>query len=93
MFERYESVQGVSVPQLGRMINYQGRDIPWLPVVRFHKEVVTRAEEGFFSLYGRDDQAERWRSLPKFNPSDLAGPWRIDQDDIHNHPFRLTLEQ
>lgn len=75
------------------MTDHRGREIPWLPVVRFHKEVVTRAEEGFFSLYGRDDQAERWTSLPNFDPADLAGPWQIDCHDIHSQPFRLTLEQ
>jgi len=75
------------------MTDYRGREIPWLSVVRFHKEVVTRAEQGFFSLYGRDDQAERWTSLPDFDPSDLAGPWQIESDDIHSQPFRLTLEQ
>ncbi len=75
------------------MSGHRGRDIPWLPVVRFHKEVVTRAEEGFFSLYGRDDQAERWTSLPNFDPFDLAGPWQIDSDNIHSQPFRLALEQ
>lgn len=75
------------------MSDYRGREIPWLPVVRFHKEVVTRAEEGFFSLHGRDDQAERWTSLPNFDPCDLAGPWQFDCGDIHSQPFRLTLEQ
>lgn len=60
------------------MTEYRGREIPWLPVVRFHKEVVTRAEEGFFSLYGRDDQAQRWTSLPNFDPADLSDPWQID---------------
>lgn len=71
----------------------RGREIPWLPVVRFHREVVTRAEQGFFSLNGRDDQAERWTSLPNFDPDDLAGPWQIDQQDVHSQPFRLTIEQ
>jgi len=75
------------------MTEYRGREIPWLPVVQFHREVVTRAEQGFFSLNGRDDQAERWSSLPEFDPADLAGPWQIEQNDIHSQPFRLTIEQ
>lgn len=75
------------------MNHYRGRDIPWLPVVQFHKEVVTRAEEGFFSLYGRDDQAERWTSLPDFEPDDLAGPWQLRDDNIRSQPFRLNAEQ
>jgi len=72
---------------------YRGREIPWLPVVQFHKEVVARAEQGFFSLNGRDDQAERWSSLPAFDPDDLAGPWQIASDDIRSRPFRLAIEQ
>jgi very-short-patch-repair endonuclease len=72
---------------------HRGREIPWLPVVRFHKEIVARAEQGFFSLNGRDDQADRWSSLSHFDPVDLAGPWAIEDDDIKSRPFRLTLEQ
>lgn len=75
------------------MTNYRGREIPWLPVVQFHKEVVTRAEEDFFSLNGSDDQAERWTNLPSFSPNDLVGPWQIDREDIRSHPFRRALEQ
>ena len=72
---------------------HRGRDIPWTNIVQFHKDVVARAESGFFSLNGKDDQAERWTSLPNFLPTDLAGPWTLDRDDIHSQPFRLALEQ
>ena len=44
---------------------HRGRELPWLPIVRFHKEVACRAEESFFSLTG-DDQAERWSSVENF---------------------------
>jgi hypothetical protein len=70
-----------------------GRELPWLPIVRFHKEIVARAEQGFFSLNGRDDQADRWTSLPGFSPDDLAGPWTISAEGIRSRPFRLALEQ
>lgn len=72
---------------------YRGRQIPWLKVVRFHKEIVTRAEEGFFSLNGRDDQAERWSSLTGFVPDGLEGPWIVEKNSIRSKPFRLSLEQ
>ena len=39
-------------------IAYRKREIPWLRVVRFHKEVIKRDEESFFALTGRDDQSE-----------------------------------
>jgi hypothetical protein len=67
---------------------HRGRQIPWLPVVCFHKEIVTRAEQGFFSLNGRDDQADRWSSLADFAAVDLAGPWTISEGGIRSRPFR-----
>lgn len=85
--------QGSPKPGAEKPGSHRSREIPWLPVVRFHKEVVARAEEGFFSLNGRDDHADRWTSLPGFTPVDLAGPWAITQDGIRSRPFRLTLEQ
>ncbi|GAB4154402.1 MAG: hypothetical protein Kow00107_04520 [Planctomycetota bacterium] len=75
------------------MTDYRGREIPWLPVIRFHKEIVIRAEEGFFSLCGRDGQDERWTSLRNFDPDNLAGPWQIDSREIQSRHFQLTLEQ
>ena len=71
----------------------RGRDIPWLNVVRFHKEIVARAEQGFFSLNGRDPQAERWTSLVDWEPDDMAGPWRLPSNAFVSQPFRLALDQ
>jgi len=76
-----------------RKREHRGRQIPWLPVVRFHKEIVARAEEGFFSVGGRDDQNDRWSSLLEFDPVDLAGPWVLGEDQLRSQPFRLALEQ
>ncbi len=78
---------------MNQLAGYRGREIPWLPVVRFHKEVVARAEEGFFSLNGRDDQSDRWTSLAGFSPPDLAGPWTIPVKSLVSRAFRLALEQ
>jgi len=70
-----------------------GREIPWLQVVRFHKEIVARAEQGFFSLNGRDAQAERWTSLSQWEPDDIAGPWHVSATTLVSQPFRIALEQ
>ena len=67
--------------------------MPWLQVVRFHKEIVARAEEGFFSLNGRDAQAERWTSLAQWEPDDIAGPWHLSAATLVSQPFRIELEQ
>ena len=72
---------------------HRGREVPWLNVVRFHKDVVSRAERSFFSLNGRDDQADRWSSLSGFQPADLAGPWSLSVDQLRSGAFRLTALQ
>lgn len=71
---------------------HRGRELPWLPIVRFHKEIACRAEESFFSLAG-DDQAERWSSVEHFEPDELAGPWRLDARDVRSQHFRLAVGQ
>jgi very-short-patch-repair endonuclease len=74
-------------------IAYRRREIPWLQVVRFHKEIVKRDEESFFVLTGRDDQSERWTSLVGFEPDGFAGPWVLDDARMRSRQFRLALEQ
>ena len=71
---------------------HRGRDLPWLPIVRFHKEIACRAEESFFSLSG-DDQAERWSSVENFDPDELVGQWRLDAQDVRSQHFRLAVGQ
>jgi very-short-patch-repair endonuclease len=71
---------------------HRGRELPWLPIVRFHKEIACRAEESFFSLTG-DDQAERWSSVENFEPEELAGPWALDAQDVRSQHFRLAVGQ
>jgi hypothetical protein len=71
----------------------RSRNIPWLNVVRFHKEIAARAESSFFSLNGRDSKAERWTSLRGFEPEDVAGPWRVDAGSMVSNPFRLAVDQ
>lgn len=71
----------------------RGRQIPWLPVVRFHKEIVSRAEQSFFSLPAADDQSDRWTSLEEFAPSEFGGPWQVDQAALRSQSFRIAFEQ
>jgi very-short-patch-repair endonuclease len=73
--------------------NHRSRDVPWLNVVRFHKEVVARAEKSFFSMGASDDQAERWTGLLKFDPANMAGPWQLATAQLLSSPFRLTALQ
>lgn len=71
----------------------RGRKIPWLQVVRFHKDIVARAEQGFFSLNGRDAQADRWTSLSQWEPEDIAGPWQIADSILVSQSFRIAIDQ
>ncbi len=68
--------------------------IPWLNAVRFHLDIVKRAEESFFSLPIGVRNADRWSALTGFDPESLAGPWRVQRSSIESSPFlRLALEQ
>lgn len=71
----------------------RGREIPWLQAVRFHKDIVTRAEKSFFSLVAQDARSERWTSLDGFDPPALAGPWTLQDGDIRSEKFRLAAVQ
>ena len=51
---------------------WRSRGIPWPAIIRFHKEIAARAEQSFFSLYAKDDQAERWSSLLDYSPDELS---------------------
>ena len=77
----------------GHPVGWRSRGIPWPAVIRFHKEIAARAEQSFFSLYPKDDQAERWSSLLDYTPEEISGPWRIPRESIASHPFRLALDQ
>lgn len=75
------------------MPQHHHRDIPWPQVVPFHRAIAARAEEGFFSLAGTNDEDERWTSVDGFEPDALAGPWRLRQGELRSEPFRLALAQ
>ena len=73
-------------------VEIRGRDIPWLQVVQFHKEIVKRAESGFYALNGNDRLNNRWSCLKGFDPDELAGPWTIHADSVLSRPFRQAIE-
>jgi hypothetical protein len=75
------------------MAHRNSRNIPWKNVVRFHKEIAARAESRFFSLNGRDTTAERWTSVSQFEPTGLAGPWRVPGNALVSSPFKLAVDQ
>lgn len=63
-------------------MTYKKREIPWNRVVQFHKEIVHRAEETFFTFPLRTLDSERWSPLKDFFPTSLAGPWTIPQKSV-----------
>ena len=74
------------------MAEHRGREIPWLSVVQFHHEIATRAEQGFFSLYAKDAQDERWSSLTDFEPETMPGPWGCSEEVIRSKTFLQAIE-
>lgn len=76
------------------MPQHRGRQIPWVSVLKFHKDIVARAEQSFFAINNiMNDQHERWTSLTGFNPESMAGPWQIERESIQSQQFLWTLEQ
>jgi hypothetical protein len=68
-------------------------DVPWIDLVRFHRSIVQRAEEGFWALDARDANSERWTSLEGFAPNDLEGPWPVAPDTMVSTAWRQQLQQ
>ena len=67
-------------------------NVPWLNIVRFHTEIVKRAEQSFFSFNPKDDQGDRWTSIGSIDETDLVGPWRIPISSVRSAPFRRAIE-
>jgi hypothetical protein len=68
-----------------------GREIPWLRLIQFHKEVVRRAEESFFALPGSRLDSDRWTILRSVGLQDTAGPWTVPVRFLVSDPFRQAL--
>ena len=77
---------------MSEALEYRGRRLPWLNIVRFHKEIASRGEESLFSFNG-DAQSERWTSLEGFSLVSLSGPWSVSSAAIRSGNFRLACEQ
>lgn len=72
---------------------HRKRNIPWLQIVRFHKEVTRRGEENFFALQVDQIDSDRWSSLHKFQFNSFAGPWPVDPDMFKSKPFFDKLKR
>jgi len=70
-------------------------EVPWLNLVQFHREVLRRGEEAFYSLPDTDNGRERWGELLQFHPESLAGPWTLSLDQISHGDFvrRIKSEE
>ena len=67
------------------------REIPWNKVIQFHKEIVHRAEETFFTVPSRTLDSERWSPMKDFFPTSLAGPWSIPQKSVVSPPLARLM--
>ena len=67
------------------------QNIPWLKLVQFHKEVVRRDEESFFSIPLGLTNTDRWTALHNFDPDTLAGPWDVVEGSLSSQVFEQTL--
>ena len=72
---------------------HRKRDIPWLQVVRFHKEVTRRAEEAFFALPAERVDSDRWSSLKEFEPDSFSGPWYLNPHALVSAPLARAIKR
>jgi len=68
---------GIIKSSIDRKKHHITRDIDWLPVIKFHKEIVKRFQENFFTLPAQERKSRRWSSLLHFSTNSLDGPWTI----------------
>lgn len=73
--------------------NRRGRNIPWLQVVRFHKDIAARAENSFFSIKAKDADSDRWSSLGEFDLESIDGPWNFDMRQLVSQRFKSAVDQ
>jgi very-short-patch-repair endonuclease len=68
-------------------VPFKKREIPWLNVVAFHKEIARRAEESFFALPLGRSPSDRWSSITAWEPPDMAGDWHFPAQALQSNPF------
>ncbi|MDA0525451.1 AAA domain-containing protein [Methanococcoides alaskense] len=69
---------------------FKKREIPWLNVIQFHKEIVQMDRDNFFSLpLGNKEQlnSHRWTLIDNFLIEDMAGPWEISYESVTSKPL------
>lgn len=66
--------------------------VPWLDLVRFHREVLRRGEEAFYSLRDTENGRDRWGELLNFRPDSLAGPWTVSFSEISHEAFARRIK-
>ncbi|MGM0439474.1 MAG: AAA family ATPase, partial [Patescibacteria group bacterium] len=76
-------------------MNNNNNSVPWLDLIKFHKEVLRRGAESFYTLPATDNGRERWGELLNFSPESLAGPWELSLSDISHKEFvrRIKSEE
>jgi len=72
---------------------HRGREIPWSSVVKYHREIAIRAEQGFFQFNARDSDSDRWSNLPNYQLAGLAGPWKLPNSSLFSQSFRREHER
>lgn len=70
------------------------REIPWVNVVRFHKEIASRSEQSLFSINGEKSDSKTWTSLEDFFPgvADISGPWKVREENFTSLKFLDELD-
>ena len=63
------------------------RDVDWLKLVRFHKDIAERGERSFFSKKTTDDKSENWSFILNFEPSTMADSWKVNKDVVLSSYF------
>ncbi|MFO8004373.1 AAA domain-containing protein [Thioalkalivibrio sp.] len=71
---------------------HSDRDVPWLQIVRLHREVAVRGHWSFGRIHGQHGQAADWTSLEAFEPVDLGGPWPLPTACICSDALRKVLD-
>lgn len=71
--------------------NAQEQPVNWLNIIRFHKDVIEKAEENVFALpiWRQDD--DRWSCIDGDHIHDLIGEWTIPAESLRSQSFKDML--
>lgn len=72
--------------------SHRRRKIPWLDVVKHHKEITRRAEEDFFSLPVAQTDSERWSSILSSSPNNFAEQWTFPLENIMSAGMQRNIQ-